>query len=138
MLARLGRHGCGAARGAGSRPRGAIPAREQAVIDTAAEHDVPLTYSDVTGQGEAPRQLARRHAGRRHGKFREQGAQKATDAAERVVGGAKDELEQTGFRGMNRLKLAAQDGDKGRAAHPRPRSRTPATTGRRSCRPRGT
>jgi hypothetical protein len=95
-----------------ARPRGAIPAREQAVIDTAAEHDVPLTYSDVTGQGEAPRLLARRHAGRRHGEIPRAGREEG-DRRRRARGRrAKDELEQTGFRGMNRLKLAAQDGDK--------------------------
>jgi hypothetical protein len=93
-----------------------------------------------TSPGKAKRldSLARRHAGRRHGEIPRAGRAEGDRAAERVVGSAKDELDQTGFRGMNRLKLAAQDGDKGAQRVLDRRSRTPATTGRRSCRPRGT
>lgn len=93
-------------------PKGQITPRQQAVIDSAAEHDVPLTYSDVTGRGKRLDTWLEGTPFVGTSKFREQGAAKATTAAERVVEVAKTELDQTGFRGMNQLKLAAQGGDK--------------------------
>jgi hypothetical protein len=94
------------------RPRSAVPTRTQDLLDTAAEHDVPLSYSDVTGKAKRLDTSLEYMPFVGTAKYREEGAKKATAAAERVVGEAKGELDSTGFRGMAQLQAAAKAGDK--------------------------
>lgn len=111
FLASLG-VGVGTSAAAQARPRGAIPARQQEVLDTAAQHDVPLTYSDVTGKGKRLDTWLEGTPFVGTSKYREQGAKKVTSAAENVVAEAKGDLDTTNFRSMAQVKTAAQGGDK--------------------------
>lgn len=97
---------------AGSFRRNPLPAETQAIMDEAKRRDVDLSYSDITGQGRRLDTMLEQAPVVGTSKFREAGAKKATAAMEGFADDAKTAMQNTEFRGLDRLTTAAQSGDK--------------------------